>query len=485
MELYGWDIVYGASVSIINQQLAQASEGVLTTFSYSRTDTDFTVDLAGRFGTWAVTGGSNSLIDITMPIGQGSLTLTGDAATALLAGTSYQPGQTIDLAGVAVTVSLPLSFRPSAQDASQQALTFAFATTGDDSAAAADIILKTLTDPHQTLPGTSLPGLFRQAFGELLTANRQRLSYEFAHVMSSGAANSWATPTYLTFYYAQPQNSPTAFFTMLAMAYRPNADGISPKIDPLLCSYAGADRCLALSRDVLLHGLIQPGLPHAIDTAIGATPQAVPVSNTVDGTIRAGLPSLNLLNSPPPTTTAPTVTPADSFQYDFDNHIITGQGISLSDPDQSGPISDETFMTMQVQVADDAFQTTIDISSTINDEVDVQFHGSFQNRVVFDSQHNQFVTLPDPNPVLTHQASLDPNADPWAVLSGGVGSLTDLGVAAIVLPLLMNTGFDNFSRQIQLNTFQNLPLSWAGLGQQFTVLEAALSGNVYVLGTSE
>jgi hypothetical protein len=456
MELYGWDIVYGATVDIINQQLAIQAQSLLTTFNYDRTDAadGLTFNLSGNFGNWTITGGQDSLIEITMPIAQGRISFAGANND-----TSH------DLSGVAVKVNLPLSFKVSAQNPDIQVLVFDFVAKGDGEITAEDIVITGLNDPAQKLKDTTITGIFKQAFRELLTANRSKISYEFASVMLTGANNNWAAPKYASFYYSKPENSNTAYFHILAMAYKDNANGISPKLDPILFSDSGANRYLAFSKDILLHSMIQPGLPDAIDAAI------YPNDKNIAHPFVHGV-----------QTSSHGSTPPDVFQYNFDSHTIEGGNISLNpkyDPSAHVTVLDDSSMDMSVQVADNTFHTIIDAVSVTEDAVQVTVHAEYNNVVSFDTNKKQFVTASDPNPIITH--SLDVDLDPTSLW----GAIFGLGLAGLVLlPVIAVKGLDNFTEKIEVNSFVNLPISWNGLGKDFEVHKAALSGNIYLIGKS-
>ncbi|NJO87343.1 MAG: TULIP family P47-like protein [Lewinella sp.] len=124
MNLYGWDMAYGASVELINRQMALQSQTLITDFNYQRTQTDGSVlSLSGQFGPWSVIDGNNNLITVRLPIKQGYLSLTGSLAD-WLSGTSYQAGQHIDVSGVFVDLQMSLNFKVSPQDPNVHQLVF-------------------------------------------------------------------------------------------------------------------------------------------------------------------------------------------------------------------------------------------------------------------------------------------------------------------------------------------------------------------------
>lgn len=92
MELYGWDIVYGATTDIINAQLLTQMSKIITSYNYDHNDVvnGIEVKLTSNFGAWAVTGGENSIIEITMPPQQATMALAGTNADTLLKGSPYK-----------------------------------------------------------------------------------------------------------------------------------------------------------------------------------------------------------------------------------------------------------------------------------------------------------------------------------------------------------------------------------------------------------
>jgi hypothetical protein len=478
MELYGWDIVYGASVDIINQQMAQQMASLITSINYSRNDTTdgFKIDLDGHFGNWFISDGQDSLIEVTMPIQQGTMTISGDdtVVNTFLKGKGYKAGVPFDISNVAIKVTMPLSFHISASGPDQQALTFDFVAKGDGDISASDIVINGLNDPQNKILGSTLEGPFKQAFREVLTSNRSKISYEFATVMTQGAANNWASPKYAAFYYSKPENSSTHYFHILAMVNHDNANGISPKLDPVLFNNS-SNRYLAFSRDIFLHNMIQPGLPWAIDMAI------YPDIYEHNKHLVRG-------QSDPMVPANPT--PDSKFEYDFNAHTSIGKDISLDpyvDPNVNVEtvVDSESSMDLNMQVQDNAILTNMDslginYDDEGNEQSKVLVNATYRSVVSYDLSNKQFVALPDPNPVIKKTV----NVNPGSILSGLFSGVGDTILAVVIIPVLSARFLEGISGAIQVGSLSNLPISWTGLDKDFQISSAGLSGNIYLVGRS-
>ena len=83
--LYGWDLIFGASKEIINHQLANNPQNLITGFDYRRKlEANLgSVYLSGSFGTCQLAGGSNTLVLIRIPVQRGNMSIDGSIASCL------------------------------------------------------------------------------------------------------------------------------------------------------------------------------------------------------------------------------------------------------------------------------------------------------------------------------------------------------------------------------------------------------------------
>lgn len=450
MELYGWDMVYGASVDIINKQLTQQAASLITTFHYVHQDSDLggTVTLNGQFGAWTVLDGQDSLIQIRLPIQQATMQLDGQGLAPLLNGTNYQIGTPFDVSGTSLDLQLALSFRVSSQNPAVHELVFDFVANGDGTGGNGIDVLN-LNDPAKKVPGGALASLFETAFKELLAANRDKISFIFASVMMQQSANDFAKPLYCDFYFAKPVGGGTAFFNILALTTKSDGSGLDPKVDPAFIGRSDVNMYLAFSKDILLQHYVLPMLPGAMQAAI-----QVAASNRMN-----------------PST--PGVVNAASFQYDANNHVINGAKIDLFELKSFSitmPSSMTQLDTLSIAVQDDHLLTTMKGEYT-NYPALVDYNASYHTPLTYSAASKSFVTQPDPSPVqgITGLGSmLDPSAE---IMQDGVKDLVGVFFNSFV------TAF-NLSMQFQI------PVQWSGVGDQFQLVQAGLSGNVYLLGKS-
>ena len=189
MNLNGWDLVYGASTTVINRLLAQNTGQLLSTFDYKRSETEdgfsCQVKINGNFSPWyVVKGGSNKLINVVLPIQSGTMKVTGQAASSLLGNTSYKAGDTILLDGIAVTMQMSISFKVSSQEPNVRELKFDFTDQDNAQSHSPAIVAKDITDPKNYLTNEWLKTCLKKALVDCLLANKSDIPFVFASVLN-------------------------------------------------------------------------------------------------------------------------------------------------------------------------------------------------------------------------------------------------------------------------------------------------------------
>jgi hypothetical protein len=136
MKTYGFDYAFALSIDAVNAILRRNLAGVAMSVHYTTLDEDTgsTITLSGKLAPWQIVrGGQNTLLNVNVPFGEGSLTRTGGALKG-----NY------DLSGVTVELQLSLGWM-GAGDAQQ----------GSGSGAAASSCSIPRTRKTRTTPATS------------------------------------------------------------------------------------------------------------------------------------------------------------------------------------------------------------------------------------------------------------------------------------------------------------------------------------------
>lgn len=444
--LYGWDVVYGASKEVLNAQLINRSQDVITNFNYVRnlSDDEGRISLSGQFGAWAIVGGSNSLIHIKIPVEKGTMAITGIIASCLK-GTDLMEGQEIDVSGISITIETAPAFKVSKEDPNTNVLTFDFQTEGD-TIDKTSISICAFSDADKRLQTDTITGIFKDSIIELLSANKDKMTFVFARIFNQKNAEHWFDLQFTQFYYAQAEGNKCDFLNILGMVYRDNANGNQANVDPAFGQDAGVQSYLGISQDLFLEKLIMPLLPAVFGN--GAS--------------------------------------ADSFQYDFSNHAITNNGTIDLNSVSEGPFNyypkiSNLSISVQGDCLRTAFQGTCDMHIETVD--DMTFSYIANNKVVYDDSQAKFIIQPDPNPQKDHNLNLHwynyLEAGPVLVL-GVVGLIFGAIAAAVTSAIEDSIGSDSTSA-FSLTNIGNIPMVWAGLESDAHSASASLDQNLTII----
>lgn len=177
METSGWDLVSALSITAANAQLMlnTAITGAAFTFTWKPVPTS-TIVVTGHFASWQlVTGGSGQKVHLAVTVASGSLSGT----TAM---GSLGPW---DLAGVAVTIEVPLLF-VTGSSASSQLLQFDFSTAGSVTSQSTVTVVG-ITLPTGSTIDSLHSGTVGNAIAECVYNNPASASHVFATLIPNPA----------------------------------------------------------------------------------------------------------------------------------------------------------------------------------------------------------------------------------------------------------------------------------------------------------
>jgi hypothetical protein len=237
VKTYGYDYAFALSLDAMNAILAARLAEVDMTLAYQAPDPDSgsTVKLDAKLGPWRIEGGQNSLLNISMPIESGRLSLTGGALTG-----DY------DLGGVTPVMQITLGWlgpggTQSAEGSGELTRLVFDPDPSTDKDNPGYVATANLLDPDKRLD-TLASGLLSELMGSALFANREKVAQVFASVDPQPAAlASWLRPSRWQYFVSEPDRGTAAlcFLCQLdpakqfpaqpafdASALRPGADGV-------------------------------------------------------------------------------------------------------------------------------------------------------------------------------------------------------------------------------------------------------------------
>ncbi|WP_213955967.1 TULIP family P47-like protein [Variovorax sp. dw_954] len=265
-----WDTAFGtkfkdANAAIVAQKTSPAS------FTGSHSVVGGSIAVTGTFGDWQLSGGSGSLLQMTLPItagtvsgaGQAQASYAGSAVIQISLGFIPQPGNTVN------------DLKPDAHaPASVLSLTLA---SGPDSASDA----------------------IKGALGDWLNTSLDQFNHVFAAVDLSTSVDTgdfaWLQPTYLGYaiYTENFASVDDYLFGVLAMTENRTGSRLSPELDPGIIP-AGSDAGFLISPTCVMQQMFEP---HVADLFKGDTPASfdyLDAGMTLYNTTVLGLPDFTL-----------------------------------------------------------------------------------------------------------------------------------------------------------------------------------------------
>lgn len=272
----GFDYAYAVSIAKINQALQSNLSGVDMPVAYRTTDPlAGTITLNGKLAPWQiVTGGQNTLLNLSVPFAEGVLSLEGGAITG-----SY------DLSGVSVITQVSLGWLgPGSQQQAQgggSATQLVFDptdTSGDNNPGYVAAI--NILDPDGNLD-TTAKGLIKAYMAAALVDNKSNLQYIFANINPRPEnLASWLQPTKWLYYYMQAGAvDAMCFLCMMSDEAFPQ-----PTFDSTALT-AGSDCVLLVSQPQFFNHVVLPGVRAAFSGGsfgVGCSNEVCTVSNNGD-----------------------------------------------------------------------------------------------------------------------------------------------------------------------------------------------------------
>jgi hypothetical protein len=245
----GFDLVFATTMTQVNRDLEANSVRLAAEFSYQ--DAASKLEMSGSLGTWQITrGGSGTLINLTLPIVAGRLTVQGRLGN-----------EAIDLSGLTVTVQTNLTLIPSASDPGQHELRFAFQVGQAEGGQLATVIKVDGPAPQVGQAGEWL----KAHLPPCLDANAQAMTYVLATVsIAKPGSDSWLAPARCAYCFAQPQGMEETFVALLGsqneVPIRPQDLRVDPAAFGDIQHVAPDAGVLVLSKDIYLSKVLQPAL---------------------------------------------------------------------------------------------------------------------------------------------------------------------------------------------------------------------------------
>lgn len=251
LDIKGWDIICALTVAEANAQLAAQSGRLLESFDYAG-ENPFagTFHISGRFGTWSIVSGSNTLVNVDIPI------LTGTIALA--------SGKQTDISGMTVTVEIPLTL-VTANDGQYQELRFDFTAGAGTNP---DVNGRAIAGIRFTPPGAAAGTTVMMAVAECLAANGSEISFVFAQIGGTSAGSSpWLMPVQSAYDY-QSLGDGNDYLAILSVTDNRPIEGLDTQIDPSLL-VPGFAITIGIAGPLIMQNVVLPGLTAALGVPAG------------------------------------------------------------------------------------------------------------------------------------------------------------------------------------------------------------------------
>lgn len=422
MNTYGWDSVFVLGVSEANAQLAANMSQLVDTFDFTYNVGLAPTTIQGTFGPWQIVpGGSNSIIQVSLPILSGNMSIEGIG--------------TYPLAGVSVELRITLSILPSAVEAATNVLTFDF--SGTDVSTATGISYIKTQDIGNQVPDT-YESLLGDSVVQCLLANTGAITYIFATIDLMPGDENWLAPAESVFCYQQPVNFDEAYLSILSMTTPKDVSAMSRSIDPSLLD-ASSDWSMAISPGIFLQGVILPTLPSVFGNG----------------------------------------TSANTFYYNASQTAILSKQSFGVGKVTSGLIDYYPQITsLKMTVSGNALHSVTSGNCDLYMGISMTFTITSNNVMVFNANNQTFTFKTDPNPSETH----DDDIPTWEeVLFLGVVDI----VMALVVKFIADDIADKLNAITGTRSFAGVSpyvVQWTGMNQ-LDVKAGGLSTSFYMRGT--
>jgi hypothetical protein len=254
MKTYGYDYVFALTLDTVNAILTDNLKNVDQSIDYSTVDPDSgsTITLTAQLAPWQVVGGQNSLINLDIPIEQGSLSMAGGAITG-----DY------DLGGVTPEMQITLGWVGTGDQAvargsgDETHLTFNPDPDADQNNPGYVATLK-VNDPDGRLDSMAT-GILSQFMAEALFANRDKVAYIFATVNPAPSdLAAWLSPGEWQYFVSQGSDG-TGVLCFLCMLTDGAAFPSQPSFDPSALQ-PSANSVLLISQAAFFEHVVLPAV---------------------------------------------------------------------------------------------------------------------------------------------------------------------------------------------------------------------------------
>lgn len=428
MDIKGWDTISIIDVASVNAQLRAGLDKLIDSFIYAgESALGGIYTISGEFGPWQLSGGSDQLLYLDIPIVQGTLHV-------LSAG-----GSSTDIGGMTVTVEVTLNLLPSPTRGHITELRFDFKAAGTNDSPTVPGLVRPIkcSDPKHT----GLAGYVMDAVAAVLVHNAGEVSYVFAEIgLVDPNAPSWLTPVRSRYGYQQPAGGQSGYLAVFSVTTERDLSGLSTQIDSDLVSLS-YPLAFLISGPLFLEHMILPLLPAAFS-----------------GT--------------------------DTSYFAFANNTI-----SLTKPFNLKGVAPASITYTPVAhamaIAIDDNKLTNSLSGTVGlhmPHASMSFSVSTKNVLQYDVANNSFSFLPDPSPVTKSEKHI-----PWYdyALIGLAGGIA-VGIFAIVINVVadeVRDAINSGGAGGRLNDAPAKVVAWRGM-QAITVRSAGLSAAFWLRATA-
>jgi P-47 protein len=425
LDIQDWDTISIIDVSSVNAQLRASLNKLIDSFDYQGTSAfggSYTV--SGEFGPWQVSGGSDQLLNLDIPI---------------LKGTLSAGGRSTDLAGMTATVEVTLNLLPSPINAKVMELRFDFRVAGSKNSPAVPGLVRPIScsDPKNT--GQS--SYVMDAVANVLVHNASEVSYVFAEIgLVDLTIPSWLTPVRSRYSYQQPAGGKNGYLGVFSVTSDRDVSGLSTQIGSDLVSLSYPWSFL-ISGPLFLEHVILPMLPAAFP-----------------GT--------------------------DTTYFAFSNNTISiTKPVNLQAVEPAGipytPVVQTLALTIDDNKLSNSTSGTVDLHMP---NASMSFSISTHDVLQYTASTNSFSFLPDPSPVTQSQNNI-----PWYdYLLVGLAAVISLAIFPAVINAVANdvaNAINSGDVGGQLNDAPPKVVAWNGM-DAMTVRDAGLSTAFWLRATA-
>ena len=425
MDIQDWDTISIIDVASVNAQLKASLNKLIDSFNYQG-ESAFagSYTISGDFGPWQVSGGSDQLLNLDIPISKGTLAV-GTRST--------------DISGMTVTVEVTLNLLPSPTNSRITELRFDFKVAGSKDSPSVPGLVRPIacTDPKKT--GQS--SYVMDAVAAVLVHNASEVSYVFAQIgLVDPKVPSWLTPVRSRYGYQQPRGGPSGYLAVFSVTTDRNVSGLSTQIGSDLVS-SSYPLSFIISGPLFLAHVILPLLPAAFP-GTNASYFAF-ANNTI------------------------------SLTKPFNLKGVAPAGITYT------PVAQSLTIAVNDNKLSNSMSGTVDLHMP---NASMSFSVSTQNVLQYNPSTNSFTFLSDPSPVTKSEKNI-----PWYdyILIGLAGGIA-IGIFAIVINVVadeVRDAINSGGAGGELNDAPAKVVAWSGM-ETITVRAAGLSAAFWLRATA-